>query len=586
MTSTWEKVGLVLVCCLVLLGALAAPLAAHDRNAWTVDDVLLAESAGSFQISPDGKRVVWVKTRMNKKKERRTSNLFLSSLTGQQEIQLTRGSDSYSRPNWSPDGRLISFMSTRALPEKKANASRSQLWLINPEGGEPWHVTEFERGIRGYAWKDNQTIVFTAQEDPTLYERNVKKAKDTSRIVEDADHQPPVRIFLLDIKSKKVRRVTDNDDWIQQLAVSPDGKWAVTSHQQSLSYGYDARVRPIAFLTNLDTGESKRILAGTDLILRSVEWTKDSSGFYFAAPFSDHPRFLNAAITVLYHYDFESGQHRQVDLQWENGLGGRFGSPVAATEDGFVASLAAGVRYKLARYTRQGNTWTKTDLSGEHAGNIFGWNLGKDGHTFVYNYSTPSQPTQWFRAQLRGAQMENSTQFTSLNPGFEKKHLPKSEIVHWTGSLNETVDGVLYYPKDYEEGKRYPLLLIIHGGPTGVDTDSWTLSMSRPFPLYTERGAFILRVNYHGSGNYGLKWSSSICCGKYYDLEVPDIEAGVNYLIERGLVNPDKLGSMGWSNGAILTTALITTTRRYKAASVGAGDLEWISDWGNVDFGD
>jgi dienelactone hydrolase len=97
----------------------------------------------------------------------------------------------------------------------------------------------------------------------------------------------------------------------------------------------------------------------------------------------------------------------------------------------------------------------------------------------------------------------------------------------------------------------------------------------------------VLRPNYHGSGNYGLKWVESICCGKYYDLETPDIEKGVDALIAQGKVEPERIGTIGWSNGSILSVSLmIANPSRYKAASVGAGDIEWISDWGNVDFGE
>jgi formylglycine-generating enzyme required for sulfatase activity len=115
----------------------------------------------------------------------------------------------------------------------------------------------------------------------------------------------------------------------------------------------------------------------------------------------------------------------------------------------------------------------------------------------------------------------------------------------------------------------------------------WGESWAYPIQLLTQRGSFVLRPNYHGSNNYGLKWSESICCGKYYDLETPDINAGVDYLIGKGMADADKIATMGWSNGSILSTSLITTyPERYKVASVGAGDVEWISDWGNVIFGE
>ena len=115
--------------------------------------------------------------------------------------------------------------------------------------------------------------------------------------------------------------------------------------------------------------------------------------------------------------------------------------------------------------------------------------------------------------------------------------------------------------------------------------DRWSQGYTSPKLILCERGAFVFEVNYHGSSNYGLEWVESIGNGKYYELEIDDIERGVDALIERGLVDADRLATMGWSNGAILSTELITRTRRYKAASCGAGDVEWISDWANVDFG-
>ena len=179
-------------------------------------------------------------------------------------------------------------------------------------------------------------------------------------------------------------------------------------------------------------------------------------------------------------------------------------------------------------------------------------------------------------------------QVTKLNEGLVNgRTFAKTEVIRWKGSLDEEVEGILYYPANYEAGKKYPVITMIHGGPTGWDSDAWDDNWAYPVNLMTQRGAFVLRPNYHGSANYGLKWVESICCGKYYDLETPDINMGVDYLISKGMADPDKVATLGWSNGSILSISLITTyPARYKAASVGAGDVEWISDWGNVDFGD
>ncbi|HEY6331248.1 MAG TPA: prolyl oligopeptidase family serine peptidase, partial [Blastocatellia bacterium] len=283
----------------------------------------------------------------------------------------------------------------------------------------------------------------------------------------------------------------------------------------------------------------------------------------------------------LYYYDVASGEATKVDLGWENGLSFEF----EPTTDGFITLLAAGARHRAARYTREGATWQRTWIDGDHTQNIFGFELGKDDKTLVYSYSTASTPTQWFRGQLEGSRLDGSIQLTDVNPGFKKKPIARSEVVTWKGAMDESVEGILYYPDNYEAGKKYPLVVMIHGGPAGADFDQWSESWAYPANLMTEKGAFVFKPNYHGSSNYGLKWVESIGNGKYYDLEVPDIEKGVDSLIAKGLVDPDRMGTMGWSNGSILTIALTVNSTRYKVASAGAGDVEWISDWGNAHFG-
>lgn len=582
MMRAWKTVAL-LVLLAAFAGARAEEPAASKKAEWTADDILLAESAGQFRVSPDGHWAVWVKSTMDPEKGERVSNLWLSSLVEKKELQLTRGRDTHSNPRWSPDGQLLSFLSTRALPKPKEDLARAQLWLMNPFGGEPWPLTEFERGIQAYAWKDKDTIVFSAQEDPTHYERALKEKKDTSQVVEDAPHEPPVRLFLLSLKDKKVRRLTDNQDWIDLLAVSPDGRWAVTRHQRSLSYEYDQRVPPVTFLTNLDTGAQTQLFTDGALLPVDFEWGRDSGGFYIASAYSRHPRYRIATITRLYYYDLASGRTTEVDLGWPNGLG--FAGSLQATPDGVLALLAEGVRFKPARFSRTGDTWSRAWLEGEQVGNLFSWTLGEDGRTLLYLYSTASRPGQWQRAHLNGTRIEDVAQLTELNPGYQGKPLPKTEIVRWPGAHGEPVEGILTYPLHYEAGKRYPLVLTIHGGPAAADLDAWSPSWGSPKILLAQKGAFVLAVNYHGSANYGLDWVESIGGGNYYELEIPDLEAGVDALIQRGLVDPEKLGTMGWSNGSILSIELVTRNPRYRAASVGAGDVEWISDWANVDFG-
>src|SRR5579863_2997903 len=301
-------------------------------------------------------------------------------------------------------------------------------------------------------------------------------------------------------------------------------------------------------------------------------------------PFSTDARFLTAGISIVYFYDVASGKATQVNLDWPNGLG----YDLQTVPGGFIALLAAGSHDEPAFFAKDGTTLKRTQLTGDHVKNFQSFNVSDDGKTIVYEYSTASTMPQLYRAELTGNKLAAPTQVTKLNENLVKnRDYAKTEIIRWKGSNDEMVEGILYYPTKYEEGKKYPLITAIHGGPQGSDKDLWGESWAYPIQLFTQSGSFVLRPNYHGSNHYGLRWSESICCGKYYDLETPDINAGVDYMISKGAVDADKVGTLGWSNGSILSISLITTyPERYKVASVGAGDVEWISDWGNVDFGD
>lgn len=580
----------VLVCLLVSFGgafaaaqeASKAAKAGPAKASWTAEDILLAESASDWEISPDGKWAVWTRVRMDKEKNSRVSNLFLTNLDTKKEVQLTRGTESNGQPKWSPNGEWILFLSTKPLPKPNPDLSRSQLWRMSPFGGEPWPMTEFARGIQGYEWVDDDTVIFSAQEDAAFYEQELKRKKDSTRVVDDVGHEPPVRLFKLTIKDKKIARLTDNTDFIQSWAVTPDGKRAMTVDGQYLSFEWDHKILPKVFLCDLEKGTSKEILAGKRLVPLGIRAAPDGSGFYFAAPYSSDPRFFTASVTLLYFYDLAAGKEVKVDIGWENGLGGG----LETTPDGFVTLLAAGARFIPARYVKSGPAWKRTDLEGEHVKNLFGFAVSRDAKVMVYDHSTPSTPTQWYRVALDGNKLTNPVRLTDLNTEFKDKTIARTEIVRWKGALGEEIDGLLYYPRDYVVGKKYPLLTAPHGGPAGVDLDAWDESWAYAHQLLSQRGAFILKPNYHGSSNYGLKFVESICCGKYYEYPVADIETGVDFLVGKGLVDPERVGTFGWSNGSILSIAVsIANPDRYKVVCAGAGDVEFISDWANVDFG-
>lgn len=573
---------------------------------WTVEDIVAAEYARDWTLSRDGRLAAWVESTVERvdDADQRVGNLQLCRLDGEADRDgdepcrpLTRGRERLSSPAFSPSGELLAYRSSEKPPGAKGDVEPNQVWVLRLDGGAPWPITSFDRPVADFGWIDDGTLAVLAAESPSAWEEEREEAGDTSVVVEDAEREPPVRLYRVEIGGA-TRRLTANRLPFEALAVSPDGRRAVVREIQSLSFEFDARTPPHLLLVDLETGERQRLLAGSGLLPLRVRWAPDSRGIYFVDPRSNHPIYRDASVLELYFLPLDpdrpltaaaDGEPHKLPLH-EWGLGGGY----APTADGVVALEAAGVRYRPVRLRRRGDgEWERRPLAGEPVARIDGLELagGDDDApaTLLYQRSSATLPPQWYVARLDGDRIVSPRRLTRLNPSWKHKPTGRVETLRWRGALDDEVEGLLHYPLDWpldwnDGDERRPLLLHIHGGPSGVDRDSWGLSWAEPLLLWRQRGAFVLQVNYHGSSNYGLDWVTSIE-KRYYELEVPDLEAGVDHVIGLGLADPERLATAGWSNGGILSAALIAHTRRYRAASIGAADIEWISDWGNVDFG-
>jgi len=558
---------------------------------WTVDDVLAQERVGAVDISPDGKRAVWVKQRPDKEKDARASNLYMSWLSEDREVALTRGRDSDASPRWSADGRWIAFLSDRRTkaPSEKDDKEEggNQIWLIDPEGGEPWPITRAEKGVTGFEWLDPGRLVYAARDGATRRERRLGERKDDTIVVEDREHFVPIRLFTTDTKGENVTRLTDNDDQIEEFAPSRDGRHIVTRHIVTPHWEAERNPKPKFFLYDLKTeidGLPSRTEIFEDPLFfpYAFIWSLDGAGFYAVRTVASDPEWDGAGVPVLYFYDLMKKAPMEVPLDWPNGLGENVAYDVV--EGGFLALLAEGASHRFARYRRDADAWRREWITGQHAEKVQRFKAAPDGTTLVFQHSTASTPPRWYAAALRGALLADPRPIIKVNSFVGGKVNARAEVITWKGALDDPIEGILYYPLAYQEGKRYPLVVTIHGGPAGADLDAFDESYTGYPNIMAAKGAFTLMPNYHGSSNYGRKFVESIK-GHYYEYEVPDILKGVDHLIARGLVDPDRLGVMGWSNGGILTIALITETDRFKAAAPGAGDVNWASDFGNCSFG-
>ena len=565
----------------VVMGLLATVSLASDGE-WTIDDLVTAESAHGWTIDRDGTRAAWVKRSVATVDgdEQVVETIWMADLSSGQSVQLTRHQGRSNQPRFSPDGQSLAFISDREVPGADDTTGKLQLWLLPLGGGEPLALTRSPRSVQQFGWIDDDALVVLAEEGATWLEQRREQNGDEAEVLDDPQLAPPVRLFRVTVDGT-TRRLGHNTDWIDQLAVAPDGRRAIIRAQQSLSYEFDAVVPPKYFMVSLQDGRREPLLVDTDLLPSSVHWSPDSRGLYLLVPHSSHPIYRHATVSRVWYHDLQAGVLEEVDVSWELG----FSRHLAPWEGGLVALLADGVRYRAVQIERSADGWQRRDLEGLHVGHLDAIAVDRAGTRLVYQCSTATTPPQGYVAALETGRLQEPKQLTELNPGFADKATGRVEVVRWEGAEGDQVEGLLRYPLGWSEGRAAaPLVVQIHGGPAGTDRDSWAARWSRPTILWRQRGAFVLQVNYHGSAGYGLEWVESIA-ERYYELEIPDIERGVDVLIERELVDPERLAVTGWSNGGILGAELITRTDRYRAASIGAADVEWISDWANVDFG-
>lgn len=553
-----------------------------DPKKWTPKDIIHTEYVRSVQISPDNTKVVWTKRKGLKKEDKFVNDIYLTRLDLEKKgafrtFQLTNGKESDSAPIFSKDSETIYFQSTRSKGKK--------LWSLSLFGGEAKEVHEFKNGISNRQWLDEHTFTFVSNDGKTLYEKELEKKKDNVVVVEDEDHWTINRIYKFNLKDKKIIRLTENEYPVSSYTLSLDSKWMVYSTLQSRHFAADANPDPKFYLHNMEDGTRAEILQGLQTP-GNFQFTQDNQGFYFVAVASSDPEWNGSGVGEIYYYDLSKRSYQKVNLDWEWAMEGSY----QVIGNDIMVALANRTTNIITFYQKQADGWAKSSIDfKEKNEHVLILDVSDDFKKIVYEHSTAGKLPSYYVADLEVSngklEVDNEKVLTKVNSKLTAKPITKHELMKWKGWNDEEVTGLLFYPENYEEGKKYPLVISIHGGPSGVDQDSWRERWSTYPQIFAQKGAFVLKPNYHGSSHHGQPFVESIK-GNYYDLELEDITKGIEVLSQKGLIDKDQMGVMGWSNGAILATMLtVRYPDLFKVCAAGAGDVNWTSDFGTCRFG-
>jgi dipeptidyl aminopeptidase/acylaminoacyl peptidase len=545
------------------VGAIAALASADAQVKKPMTIVGLAEIPRLLdpQLSPDGRFVIYTMTRADWKANRPVGQIYRQAVAGGQPEQLTRG-DAGVLPSarWSPDGKSILYL-----------ASRGDLGvqIIVLQAGGPKELTRHVTSVSQASWApDGSAIYFLASDARTGEERDRDRLRDDVYAFEENFKQR--HLWKVTVATGQEQRLTEGAWSVSSYRVSRDGRQILLHRTPTPLVGDGFRSE----IWLMDArGGNLRSLTSNAVEELDGDLSPDNSQVLFIA--EANQRLEPYYSSALFLIPAAGGTPRQVLSDFPYSI-----DRAAWTPDGraILAVVNMGLHSEIFRIDPTARRATAL-TDGPHS--VQFWSLSGEARRMVFQLD---EPTRLGDAWTLGFDGGTPTRVTGVYDVLDRDFLlPKQEKVTWKGTDGTAVEGILFYPNGYERGRRYPLVVQLHGGPAESDKFGFGPGVIlNYFPVLTAKGYAVLRPNYRGSTGYGDAFLRDVV-GNYFRNMHLDVMAGVDALIQQGIADPDRLAVMGWSAGGHLTNKLITFTTRFKAASSTAGAANWTSMFAETD---
>ncbi len=554
----------------VLTVAAALPASAADapkKRDITLDDLARLQRVGAPVVSPEGEWVAYNVSQVDAKEDKGQSHLWMVQWDGSARLQLTFGKEGASAPRFSPDGKYISFLSSRPGPAKG-----TQVWVLDRRGGEAEQLTAItDQEIEGYSWSpDAKKLLLTLHPKDAPDPEEGKPPIPPKPIVIDRYHfKQDIQgylhndawnaLYLYDIAAKKAEKLTTAKNVEEGDAVwSPDGAWIAFASNQDPDP--DRSTNTDVFVVGAKAGSAARKL---------TTWTGPDDGRLAWSPDSKSIAYTQGAELKLLEYS----QARPAVVT----LDGKVSYPAAKfdrsvrepiySSDGHLSYLVGDDRNQYPAEMELAGNGVRRLLTQQGA--VMGWDQAA-GHTAVL-YTNDNAPAEIYALEggaLRKLTTHNDALMAELN-------LVPTEDVEFKSKDGTDVHGLLTRPAGFTAGTPVPMILFIHGGPNGQDEHAFDFLRQ----WAATKGYAELNVNYRGSSGRGQDYSKAIAAD-WGHLEVEDLLAGVDKAVAMGVADPNRLAVTGWSYGGILTDYTVASTDRFKAAISGAGVAAPMSFYG------
>jgi dipeptidyl aminopeptidase/acylaminoacyl peptidase len=548
------------------------------------------KQVGSPVISPDGKLIVYSITSTDWADNQYNTELWLTGASGMDKgFQLTRtnkGSSTSAR--FSPDGKWISFLADRG--------NKKQIYIISPSGGEAMPITSELQDIDNYRWShDGKYIAYTKNNSEDKKEKIIRERYGAFDVEDQGFKQNSLWLIHFDYDSisqagglpcyttkqdsskegksnscptlPKPVQLTNENYYISNFEWNPDNKYIAFNFQP------DNRVKTSAYshiaLISLLTKKIEVVVKNQSADDFQA-WDK-GGGFFVYSTHLDDTTSNFYTNNRLFIYDISKKSSEEILRNFDENK-----NVAEWNEDGIFFFALEKMKNGLYRYDPLKKEVNRINIGLDV---LNGASFSKENKMMAIAGRDFSSLAEIYSISQNSA----LNKLTSLNRQIQNWETPVNEIIQWKSKDGTQVEGVLLKPKNFDEHKKYPLLVVIHGGPTGVDRPEPVPTYVYPIMQWCEKGAIVLRLNYRGSAGYGEKFRAlnvnNLGVGDMWD-----VISGVRYLTTRGIVDTSKMGCMGWSQGGYISAFLTTNTTIFKAISVGAGISDWMTYYVNTDI--